>query len=144
MSVITRQTVQCWAAPIYLGESKISIVGSWKWTHAGTLEEWHISPERMCHVRVGHWKQQIGKDIVPACLDISISDTYKCELHLKVAHPNAREDIISHLGVTIERLLRRNPHAHHVLACFQQVQPGAGSVVSVTGNAGSDGVSQSD
>lgn len=122
MSVINPQT-HCWTAPVIAGHQSIAIVGSWVPQHAGTAREWHLSDSRLCHLRIGVWKQQLQHDIVPAALDLSIRKydmTHKCEIELKMVAAHIPTRVITDMLPQISKMLNRHPHVRTVLTAFQE------------------------
>lgn len=148
MSVISTHNVQCWQAPVSTGNQSICIVGSWEWQHPGSAAEWQLSESRICHLRLGTWKQQVGRDIVSAALDLSVRQydkhAYKCEIELKVASKCVPSNFITMMEQKIITLLNQNPHARTILLGFQHAHPGDSLSVGVIGKAGKDGAIQSD
>lgn len=148
MSVISSHNVQCWQAPVSTGQQTICITGSWEWQHPGSASDWQLCETRVCHLRLGTWKQQVGRVIVPAALDLSIRNygtgAYKCEIELKVASKSVPPEFITTAEEKVVTLLNQSPHARTILACFQHAQPGASLSVGVIGKAGRDGAIQSD
>ncbi len=148
MSVISTQTVQCWQAPVSTGNQSICIVGSWEWQHPGSASDWQLCETRVCHLRIGTWKQQVGRDIVSAALDLSVrhygTGAYKCEIELKVAAKNVPHDFVTSTEEKVVALLNQSPYARTILACFQHAQPGASLSAGVIGKAGREGAIQSD
>jgi len=127
MSVLSTKSVQCFTAPIDFGPEHISLTGSWQWAHPGTIQEWLLEPTRMSHYRLHCWKQQLGSEIVQACLDWSIrpvGTSYKHVVELKFLTSKQCDSILEGLGAKVHSLLNSSKlrRLHQV---FQQEHPGA-------------------
>lgn len=127
MSILSTKSIQCYTAPIDIGPEHISLTGSWQWAHPGTTQEWLMNPTRLCHLRLHCWKQQIGNDIVPACLDWSLrpsGKTFKHEVELKFLTSKQCDSILEGLSIKIHSILNES-NLRKVHLSFQQEHPGA-------------------
>lgn len=127
MSVLSTTSVQCFTAPIDIGPEHISLTSSWLPVHPGTVQEWLLGSTRLSHYRLHCWKQQLGSDIISACLDWSIrphGQTYKHEVELKFSTAKSCDSILDGLADKVQYILNHSK-LRGLHRAFQQEHPGA-------------------
>jgi len=148
MSVISSRSVSCFKAPVTSGPKTISMTGSWEQCNSKSIRDYRMSPEYLCHIRLGTWTHRIEELDIPTSLDWYVCKTnqtltfyvhilFETNFFIQLKHFG---EINSH----VQTLLNKNNFILNIQKQFQQAHPGDFAVSGMTGNAGKDGDNQSD
>ena len=148
MSVISSRSIIAFKAPVTMGPSTVSMVGSWQMYSSNTLREYRFSPEYLAHVRLATWKHTIQETPVQTSLDWTARNEnnevlYTANLIFETTAVVTLEDLVG-INTRVQTLLNKNKFILDLQKRFQQEHPGDWTVDGTEGSAGKDGESQSD
>ena len=147
MSVLSQRSVICFRAPVTIGNTSVSMVGSWEKCTQWSLHEYRISPQLLSHIRLATWKHQMKHSIVDTCLDWTVhrSNTGLCfSVDVTFITPfSVQLSDFENINKKIHTILNQNQFILQAQTLFQQTHPGDGAASVIAGSTGNDGESQS-
>lgn len=138
MSSLSTQPIHSFLAPISIGPTHSSTIGSWETMRTPVLKEVLITSNNIFRMTLHQWKQQYREHIFDVCLSWVSDDLKKqyIELH------GCEYINIDSIAPYIETILETNHQ--EMLSIYQHIHPGAVRSFSVAMRVGNEGASQSD
>lgn len=148
MSILLASKIHYFRAPVTIGPSSVSMQSSWKHVKNRTARQYETDEKLLGLVRIGNWSQNYKSKNMLCTLDwLSYKEDernqyyieLRCE-HIHTVNVSEMPQISEH----IHKMINQNGFILKIHHIFQQAHPGEGSDSGTCGNAGKDGVNQSD